>query len=215
MDVCAINGLFARSFTNNVESTAKSFKSWNTCMDNKACKIIAIVGIVLAAITAIWLIGALLTCFRQGVTGIGGFVCWCCNCGQKSARAPTNDGYGKVNPTPATVVYQPIQRPESAYYRHRDDSFYDERKNSKEVFELEQDFDLEKQRDKSKKKRLPAVTHDGDDDLSVYQPSNNLAPSNPWHSFNPQNSNAYQSPYPAEDNAPYQAHNYYHGGYRN
>lgn len=205
MDVCAINGLVARSFTNNVESTAKSFKSWNTCMDNKACKIIAIVGIVLAAITAIWLIGALLTCFRQGVTGIGGFVCWCCNCGQRSARAPANDGYGRAGAAPATVVYQPIQRPESAYYRHRDDSFYDERKKSNEVFELEQEFDLEKQRDKSRKNRLPAVTHDDD----------NLAASNPWHAFNPQNArSSHLSPYPAEEAAPYQAHNYYHGGYR-
>lgn len=225
MEVCAISRLFPRSsFTENVESTAKSFKSWNTCMNDKACKIIAIVGIALASIVAIWLIGGILTCFRQGVTGIGGFFCWCCNCGRPSARAPVNEGFsgGAMAAAPATVIYQPIQQPESAYYRNRDDSFYDERTKSNDVFELEQDFDLEKQKEKSQMHRLPVVTHDTAEEQSNY-PS-----SNPWHSFNPmanansRNSNdpylnhqnvshTQPSPYPAEDAQSYQGYNYYHG----
>lgn len=216
MESCAINRLFARSaFTENVQTTAQSFKSWDTCMNNKACKIIAIVGIALASVVALWLVGAILTCFRQGVTGVGSFFCWCCNCGKRNSRAPANEGYGRAGMVapPAAVVYQPIQQPQSAYYRNRDD-YFDERKKSNDVFELEEDFDLEKQREKSKKKRLPAVTHDVDEDNSVYQPSNTITPTNPWHSFNPGNTaNSHQSPYPPEDSQPYQGYNYYHQGF--
>lgn len=213
MEVCAYQRLIARSFTENVQSTAKSFKSWDTCMNNKACKIIAIVGIVLAAIVALWLIGAVLTCFRQGVTGIGGFFCWCCNCGRRNSRMPANEGYGRTSqvPPPATVVYQPIQQPESAYYRKGEEAFFDERRKSNNVFELEQDFDLEKQREKSKGKKLPAVTHDVDENLSVYEPSNTVTPSNPWQAFN--KGGNHQSPYPHDDVQAYQGNNYYHGGY--
>lgn len=224
MDICAVNRLFTRSsFTDGVDSTAKSFKSWDTCMDNTACKVIAIVGICLAAITVIWLIGALLTCFRQGVTGIGQFFCWCCRCGSNSSNQPRNEGMyaNHMGATPATVVYQPIQQPESAYYRNRDGSFYDERVKSSDVFELEQDFDLEKQKEKSSQKhRLPVVGHDVDDE-SVYQPANTYA-NNPWQSINDtlphstvnmQNATRdNRSPYPSEDQS-YQGYNYYHGGY--
>lgn len=228
MEVCAVDRLFPRSsFTENVQNTAKSFKSWSTCMNDKPCKIIAIVGIALASIVALWIIGAILTCFRQGVTGIGGFFCWCCNCGRGSSRAAANEGFsrGAMATAPATVIYQPIQQPESAYYRNRDDSFYDERRKSNEVFELEQDFDLEKQREKSQMHRLPVVTSDTADEQSIL-PSTNTFSTNPWQSFNPmaksngRNSNGanYQnvsrtqpSPYPAEDVQSYQGYNYYHG----
>ncbi|QLG70356.1 hypothetical protein HG535_0A02950 [Zygotorulaspora mrakii] len=217
MDVCAINHLFVRSsFTDNVVSTANSFKHWDTCMNNTACKVIAIVGICLAAITAIWLIGALLTCFRQGVTGIGQFCCWCCRCGRNSATVPRNEGMyrNSMAPPPATVVYQPIQQPESAYYRNRDDSFYDERIKSKseDVFELEQDFDLEKQRAKSTKRhRLPLVTNDLADEQSAYRPSENYA-TNPWQSINDNlPANSRRTVYPTDDQS-YHGYNYYHGG---
>ncbi|EJS41711.1 pin2p [Saccharomyces arboricola H-6] len=167
MNVCKLKKivpLFPRSsFTDGVVSTGKSFKSWDTCMDNKACKIIAIVGIVLASILVIWLIGGLLTCFRQGVTGIGQFVCWCCRCSgdrNKNNGMPVNEGFSRVNmgvAPPSTVIYQPIQQPENAYYRNdakNDDAFYDEVKTpSNEVYELEEDFDLEKQKEKTKRKQ--------------------------------------------------------------
>ncbi|CAI2023480.1 hypothetical protein SEUBUCD646_0H01520 [Saccharomyces eubayanus] len=166
MSICKLKNavsLFPRSsFTDGVVSTSKSFRSWDTCMDNKACKIIAIVGIVLASILVIWLIGGLLTCFRQGVTGIGQFVCWCCHCSGNQNRnngMPVNEGFNRVNMgavPPSTVIYQPIQQPENAYYRNdaKPDTFYDEVKTpSNEVYELEEDFDLEKQREKTRRKQ--------------------------------------------------------------
>lgn len=166
MNICKLKEivpLFPRSsFTDGVVSTGKSFRSWDTCMDNKACKIIAIVGIVLACILVIWLIGGLLTCFRQGVTGIGQFICWCCRCSNDkngNNTMPVNEGFSRVNmgvAPPSTVIYQPIQQPESAYYRNdaKNDTFYDEVKTpSNEVYELEEDFDLEKQKKTRKKQQ--------------------------------------------------------------
>ena len=163
--------LFPRSsFTDSVVSTGKSFRSWDTCMDNKACKIIAIVGIVLASILVIWLVGGLLTCFRQGVTGIGQFVCWCCRCSNDRNRndgMPVNEGFNRVNmgvAPPSTVIYQPIQQPESAYYRNdaKNDTFYDEVKtSSNEIYELEEDFDLEKQKEKTRRKQMKQRNKEG------------------------------------------------------
>ncbi|KAL3229046.1 [PSI+] induction protein 2 [Nakaseomyces bracarensis] len=158
---CQVNSLVRRSkFTDGVITTGKSFRSWDTCMDNKACKIIAIVGIVLAGIVGIWLIGALLTCFRQGVTGIGEFCCWCCNCYNSNpnrlGNEPINQGFSRVDNIngPPNVVYQPINMPERAYDKFNPSGYsdYDPRKDNTnttvydESIELEQDFDLEKQK---------------------------------------------------------------------
>lgn len=174
MNICKLKEivpLFPRSsFTDGVVSTGKSFRSWDTCMDNKACKIIVIVGIVLACILVIWLIGGLLTCFRQGVTGIGQFICWCCRCSNDrngNNTMPVNEGFSRVNmgvAPPSTVIYQPIQQPESAYYRNdaKNDTFYDEVKTpSNEVYELEEDFDLEKQKEKTRKKQQKERNKEG------------------------------------------------------
>ncbi|CCE61971.1 hypothetical protein TPHA_0B02990 [Tetrapisispora phaffii CBS 4417] len=148
LDICLVPRVFKR---NDLISTADSFKSWDTCMDNKACKIIAIVGIVLACVVALWLIGAVLTCFRQGVTGIAQFFCWCCQCRNSDNRnnqpMPTNDSYNpnRMGMPPATVIYQPIQPPQNVYYKSNNEDFYEE-KSPHDVYELEQDFDLEKQK---------------------------------------------------------------------
>lgn len=164
--VCQVNSLVRRSkFTDGVIDTGKSFKSWDSCMHNKACKIIAIVGIVLAGIVGIWLIGALLTCFRQGVTGIGEFCCWCCNCcnnnPNRMGNDPVNQGFNRVGGNingPPNVVYQPINMPERAYDKYNPGGYsdYDPRKDNTnttvydESIELEQDFDLEDQKWKNK-----------------------------------------------------------------
>lgn len=87
LDLCPSKLLYPRSFTSDVVSTAQSFKSWNTCMDNKTCKIIAIVGIVLAVIVVVWIIGGLAHCFISGVSGIAECLCCCCRiCGNNSRR---------------------------------------------------------------------------------------------------------------------------------
>ncbi|CCC68770.1 hypothetical protein NCAS_0B06860 [Naumovozyma castellii] len=166
MNICQIKQtLFPRAWTDDIVNTGKSFKNWDSCMNDKPCKIIAIVGICLAVIVGLWLIGALLTCFRQGVTGIGSFICWCCSSSSRSQRQQQMAQQQNYNPAmPSQVVYQPVQQPESAYYNRQADSFYDERTpgnkrdDKNEVFELEQDFDLEKQKAKSQARRKKSLT---------------------------------------------------------
>lgn len=65
-DLCPSKLLHPRSFTSDVVSTAESFKSWDTCMDNKTCKIVAIVGIVLAVLFVLWLLSAVVNCVCCG-----------------------------------------------------------------------------------------------------------------------------------------------------
>lgn len=162
---------FRRDLTEDVKTTAKSFKNWNSCMADKPCKIIAIIGICLACIVGLWLIGGLLTCIRQGVTGITGFICWCCNCTERSNRYSNSNHNSEYNPqmapsyqpqqpmvyrSPPDVVYQPIER---GYYAEStqnvpDYGYYSKRnQKSNSVFELEQDFDLEDQRTKSQNRK--------------------------------------------------------------
>ncbi|EDO15234.1 hypothetical protein Kpol_1029p7 [Vanderwaltozyma polyspora DSM 70294] len=158
--ICKATNLIARAL--DVTSTADSFKSWDTCMDNKVCKIIAIVGIALASVVVLWLIGGFLTMFRQGVTGIGQFFCWCCHCGGGSTNGnsnyppPANDNYMQNRPymPPNAVIYQPIQHPQTAYYKNLKDDYYEETtKSGPEVYELEEDFDLEKQKERSNSRK--------------------------------------------------------------
>lgn len=192
---CQAEALFRRSsFTDGVIDTGKSFKSWDTCMHNKACKIIAIVGIVIASIVAVWLIGGLLSCFTRGVSGIGEFCCWCCNLCNKNPNEP--NGYGNQNfntvpngkfvGSPPDVVYQPIHMPERAYNKFDAYAEYDPRKNSSkntvydESIELNDRHDLESQnlQGRSRKQthlspqRMPLTMEterfDGRDELSVY-----------------------------------------------
>ena len=211
--------LLQRSFTDDLKNTGKSFKNWDSCMNDKPCKIIAIVGICLACLVGLWLIGAILTCFRQGVTGICEFCCWCGRCCGNSSeqnRASNNPAmvnagynYGGYAPPPMNqgyapqpnVVYQPIRYPESAYYaqNNNDNSFYSEAAGSRtaqssphklaqstsEVFELEQEFDLDKQRRMSmKKKKDKTVVYDTDpaDDVrnSFVNNAGSAAPARPY-----------------------------------
>ncbi|CCF60262.1 hypothetical protein KAFR_0J01980 [Kazachstania africana CBS 2517] len=151
MLVCKVTqslGLNERSVKEDLES----FKSWDTCMDDKACKIVAIVGIVLACIVVIWLIGSLLTCFRQGVGGICEFICWCSSCYKNRSNQNVNQAYQPAQPVgsyePATIIYQPVQPPQSMYSNDKNDGYYNEYGNngSNDVFELEQTIDLDAQK---------------------------------------------------------------------
>ncbi|CCD23453.1 Pin2p NDAI_0B04190 [Naumovozyma dairenensis CBS 421] len=179
MIICQVRStLFPRDWTDDIKTTGKSFRNWDSCMNDKPCKIIAIVGICLAVVVGLWLIGALLTCCRQGVSGISEFICWCCASGNRNRNNNvTNDGYARnsrvnnipVMPAmaghhPSTVIYQPVQQPQTAatYYNNKrgnakqnTNSYYDEfgRSNNDEVFELEEDFDLEKQKELSNKRK--------------------------------------------------------------
>lgn len=53
----------------------KAFKSFDTCMDNTICKIVFIVGIVVAALISLWIFISIARCFI-----IGPSVATCCCC---------------------------------------------------------------------------------------------------------------------------------------
>lgn len=106
-NLCPSKLLNPRSFTSDVVSTANSFKHWNTCMDNKTCKIVAIVGIVIAIIVLIWIIGGLARCLCQGITGICEMFCCCftCCCNGRE-RPPRTYGYQReMSDIPKQTVY--------------------------------------------------------------------------------------------------------------
>ncbi|CDR44027.1 CYFA0S13e01882g1_1 [Cyberlindnera fabianii] len=119
LDLCPSKLLMPRAFTSDVVSTAKSFKSWDTCMDNTACKIIAIVGIVLAAIVIIWILGGILRCLCWGVSGICQALCCCCLCcrGDDNRRREFNDAPSGNNPFDNPNMYpQRQQGMQQVYY---------------------------------------------------------------------------------------------------
>lgn len=176
--------LVPRDFVSGAKTTAKSFKSWDTCMDNKACKIIAIVGIVLAVIVGVWIVGSLLLCFKYGASGICEFCCWCCCSDRRRERAAARQQQQNQHQqhfmggagAPPAVVYQPVAAPQGAYYRG--DSYYNERGSDKSVAEVEQDFDLEAQKKKHWRKQdreaVPLVYDEDtreEHELSVYHPA--------------------------------------------
>ncbi|KAM3163616.1 PIN2-like protein [Lachancea thermotolerans] len=209
--------LATRGFVSGAKDTAESFKSWDSCMDNRACKIIAIVGIVIASIVAVWIVGSLLRCFKYGASGICEFCCWCCGAGRRrGVQRPVAQPHSQpgVGGGPPMVVYQPVTAPQDAYYRGN--SFYDERSSVKE---LEQDFDLEAQRPENKRRAAGAHRISGgreavplvydedpreDHELSVYHPrlTTNVAPQG----------YTTQTPYPKDEQQSY-SKTYRHGNY--
>lgn len=77
------SALLKRDFGDSVVSTAQSFKSWDTCMDNKVCKIVAIVGIVLAGLVVLWAISTIIRCACLGLTCLEALCCCCCRSASK------------------------------------------------------------------------------------------------------------------------------------
>lgn len=57
--------------------TARSFRSWDTCMDNKVCRITASVGITVAVLAAIVLFFACVRGCRYQLTFAEAFCCCC------------------------------------------------------------------------------------------------------------------------------------------
>lgn len=151
-ELCIQQSILKIRAWSDVTSTAKAFKHWNTCMENKACKIIVIVLICLGGILAIWLLGSLLSMFKTGVTGICDFLCWCCP-NRNRNRYPDGDfqrqsHYQMQQQAPVPVIQQPVyvQAPNPAMYNGRKDlhSYYEEFGSSKEdgLQIEEQAFDL-------------------------------------------------------------------------
>ncbi|KAK9468097.1 hypothetical protein V1512DRAFT_290426 [Lipomyces arxii] len=85
-------------------SFGKSFRSWDTCMANTGCKVIAIVGIVLASILVFSLITWILRIIWCGAEA----TCWLCSrCCSSSARRSGS----KRQSAPVNVYNIPQQQP--------------------------------------------------------------------------------------------------------
>lgn len=155
---------YKRNILDDVKQTGKSFRNWDSCMNDKPCKIIAIVGICLAGVLGLWLIGALLTCCRQGFTGIFDCFFWCCarNRPKNSITSPPNVNQGQSYQVPPNVVYQPVQAP--VHDNRRDVYFENDHSygNNSEVYEIEQDFNLDdyKKKSEQKNKKTPYPKND-------------------------------------------------------
>ncbi|KAK9473583.1 uncharacterized protein V1510DRAFT_327400 [Dipodascopsis tothii] len=108
--------LESRNILDTAKTFAQSFKNWGTCMDNKGCKIIAIVGIVLASVLVLsllmWLIRII--CFGAEMT------CACMLCCCRSCCGSSSSGGGGKNQT--VVVYPPTQPTAPVYYSRGPDS---------------------------------------------------------------------------------------------
>lgn len=130
--------LVARSIQSDVTSTAGSFKSWNTCMANHVCKIVAIVLIVIAALFLLWIVSTIVQIFCMGVTCLRALCCCCCRLGNRGyvREAPQNASpYNNSNmyPPNAAPMYRPQQaytpmsqteyKPANAYGRYSNDAF--------------------------------------------------------------------------------------------
>lgn len=114
----AHNALSARSlFTDKVESTADSFKSWDTCMDNKTCKIVAIVGIVLAALVLFWIISTVIRCLCLGFTCVEALFCCCGGRRRQRYEEPQRNAYdnGNMYPRQPVPMAQPSYQPVNVY----------------------------------------------------------------------------------------------------
>lgn len=99
------SSLFRRDFGDNVKSTADSFKSWDTCMDNKTCKIVAIVGIVLAGLVVLWAISTIIQCLCMGVSCLEALCCCCCRSSKPVVYQEKQTPYNNPN------MYQPVSAP--------------------------------------------------------------------------------------------------------
>lgn len=99
-------------FARDIESTAKSFRSWDTCQKNKTCHIVAIVGIVLASLIALWILCSLLRCVRMGVDCFEAFCCCCRNAHRdryvEQPQPYHNNMYRAPPMAPAEPTYQPM-----------------------------------------------------------------------------------------------------------
>ncbi|SCU81698.1 LAFA_0C06612g1_1 [Lachancea sp. 'fantastica'] len=89
--------------------------SWFPSLSNKTWKILAIVGIVIACIIGLWILGSLLRCCAQGVGGCYEF-CFFCSPRSKQRRSAQRPIPQSAPYSAPMVIYQPIMEPKSTYY---------------------------------------------------------------------------------------------------
>lgn len=131
-DILCPSKLIARSVgsdfssASNVVSTADSFKSWGTCMDNSTCKIVAIVLIVVAALLVLWVLMAVISCCCMGKQIVEGccFCFTCCCPGPRAKPVPVQyvekpSVYNNPNMYPQQPVFQYQNPPTPAHFANQ------------------------------------------------------------------------------------------------
>lgn len=103
--------ILARDFAGDAQSTAGSFKSWDTCMDNKTCKIVAIVLIVIAVLICFWIISTLVRCCCMGVSCLEALCCCCCRAANSRRRSSPYVEKQYQSPYNNTNMYPAAQSP--------------------------------------------------------------------------------------------------------
>lgn len=101
-----------RNVADRVTSTAEAFKSWDTCMDNTACKIIAIVLIVLGGLVVMWALTTIIRCMCMGFSCLEAMCCCCCRSASKDYNEKQH-AYNNPNMygPAAQPAYYPVERP--------------------------------------------------------------------------------------------------------
>ncbi|KAG7665165.1 uncharacterized protein J8A68_001221 [[Candida] subhashii] len=100
---------YKRDIFESAKSTAEAFKSWDTCMANRTCKIVAIVLIVVGSLFVIWILTTLFQCIFMGAKCLDALCCCCCRKANRLQREPAQTTY--VNPN----MYPPTTQPRYAY----------------------------------------------------------------------------------------------------
>lgn len=109
---CPSEYLLLRSVAEKAKSTAESFKHWDTCMNNKTCKIVAIVGIVVAAVVVFSLIFTFVRCCCMGLSMAEAICCCCCSPSRRNRRhQPLQEAPYQTFPRA-----QPMGQPAPNYY---------------------------------------------------------------------------------------------------
>lgn len=124
LDLCP-KTLASPLFSRDLKSTAESFKLWDTCMDNKTCKIVAIVGICLAVLFFFWIVMAVARCICMGFSCLEALCCCCCRRPSLNRYVePAQDPYQNPNMYPrqqpmmqAQPVYQPVNSYQPSSYQ--------------------------------------------------------------------------------------------------
>lgn len=99
-----IDSVFKRDVAGDVRSTAQAFRSWDTCMADRPCKIIAIVLIVLGCLIVMWALSTVIRCMCLGFSCLEALCCCCC-------RSASKEYHEKQVPYNNPNMYMPPAQP--------------------------------------------------------------------------------------------------------
>ncbi|KAG5356752.1 [PSI+] induction protein 2 [Yarrowia sp. E02] len=140
--------LTKRGLAESAKSTGEAFKSWDSCMDNTFCKIVAIVGIVAAGMLVLWILTAFFRCCFYGASAMTACcaICSCCACccNDKVNREANQGNYAAANNPamyPASNPYQAYNyQPQPVYGNQSNNNFapdyYVNRRSDEDDFEM-------------------------------------------------------------------------------